>query len=285
MLGAMLPEDVRPARPPLPLVDDPDRVVFYVPRYMGPVADLELMSRMPNLRGRAAADGRVRRRAALRAAGRDPVQRRRRPRRQHGRARGRTDPRLAARPRRVRPGDAVGSLAVRPSRGARGQARAGDRRRWRGSRGAAPTGALRDRRHDGRADGPAGSRRHRRRGRAAAHRGRRGARRAAHRGHDRTGRRRLPVAHARRCPPRERRTRDRWSTPMRSCGTWPWAGSARRSTSPIPSRCRRAIRCGPCPGCSSARTWAATPRRSCRVPEGWSRSRCDVSPRASRSHP
>ncbi len=50
MLGAMLPEDVRPARPPLPLVDDPDRVVFYVPRYMGPVADLELMSRMPNLR-------------------------------------------------------------------------------------------------------------------------------------------------------------------------------------------------------------------------------------------
>lgn len=50
MLGAMLPEDVRPAKPPLPLVDDPDRVVFYVPRYMGPVADLELMSRMPNLR-------------------------------------------------------------------------------------------------------------------------------------------------------------------------------------------------------------------------------------------
>lgn len=50
MLGAMLPEDVRPERPPLPLVDDPDRVVFYVPRYMGPVADLDLMSRMPNLR-------------------------------------------------------------------------------------------------------------------------------------------------------------------------------------------------------------------------------------------
>ncbi len=50
MLGAMLPEDVRPARPPLPLVDDPDRVVFYVPRYMGPAADLELMSAMPNLK-------------------------------------------------------------------------------------------------------------------------------------------------------------------------------------------------------------------------------------------
>jgi phosphoglycerate dehydrogenase-like enzyme len=50
VLGAMLPEDVRPAKPPLPLVDEPDRVVFYVPRYMGPVADLELMSLMPNLK-------------------------------------------------------------------------------------------------------------------------------------------------------------------------------------------------------------------------------------------
>lgn len=50
MLGAMLPEDVRPAKPPLPLVDDPDRVVFYVPRYMGPVSDLELISHMPNLK-------------------------------------------------------------------------------------------------------------------------------------------------------------------------------------------------------------------------------------------
>lgn len=50
MLGAMLPEDVRPAKPPIPLVDDPDRVVFYVPRYMGPLSDLELIARMPNLR-------------------------------------------------------------------------------------------------------------------------------------------------------------------------------------------------------------------------------------------
>lgn len=50
MLGAMLPEDVRPANPPIPLVDDLDRVVFYVPRYMGPVADLELIARMPNLK-------------------------------------------------------------------------------------------------------------------------------------------------------------------------------------------------------------------------------------------
>jgi phosphoglycerate dehydrogenase-like enzyme len=46
----MLPEDVRPAHPPIPLVDDLDRVVFYVPRYMGPVADLELIARMPNLK-------------------------------------------------------------------------------------------------------------------------------------------------------------------------------------------------------------------------------------------
>jgi len=50
MLGAMLPEDVRPANPAIPLVDDLDRVVFYVPRYMGPVADLELIARMPNLK-------------------------------------------------------------------------------------------------------------------------------------------------------------------------------------------------------------------------------------------
>lgn len=50
MLGAMLPEEVRPDDPPIPLVDDPDRVVFYVPHYMGPVDDLELISRMPHLR-------------------------------------------------------------------------------------------------------------------------------------------------------------------------------------------------------------------------------------------
>jgi phosphoglycerate dehydrogenase-like enzyme len=49
VLGAMVPEDVRPAKPPLPLVDDPRRVVFYVPPYMGPVADLELIAQMPNL--------------------------------------------------------------------------------------------------------------------------------------------------------------------------------------------------------------------------------------------
>jgi phosphoglycerate dehydrogenase-like enzyme len=46
----MLPEEVRPPKSPIPLVDDPNRVVFYVPRYMGPVADLELMAQMPNLK-------------------------------------------------------------------------------------------------------------------------------------------------------------------------------------------------------------------------------------------
>ena len=45
----MLPPDVRPDRPPIPLVDDLDRVAFYVPPYMGPAGDLELMARMPNL--------------------------------------------------------------------------------------------------------------------------------------------------------------------------------------------------------------------------------------------
>lgn len=49
MLGAMLPPDVRPERSPIPIVDDLDRVAFYVPTYMGPASDLELMARMPNL--------------------------------------------------------------------------------------------------------------------------------------------------------------------------------------------------------------------------------------------
>ena len=50
MLGAMLPEDVRPPQSPVPIVTHPDEVVFYVPRYMGPAEDLALMSRMPNLK-------------------------------------------------------------------------------------------------------------------------------------------------------------------------------------------------------------------------------------------
>ena len=50
VLGAWLPADMRPAMPAIPLVDDLDRVAFYVPRYMGPVDDLALMSRMPHLK-------------------------------------------------------------------------------------------------------------------------------------------------------------------------------------------------------------------------------------------
>lgn len=50
MLGAMLPDDVRPADPTLPIAIRPEDVVFYVPRYMGPPEDLALMAHMPNLR-------------------------------------------------------------------------------------------------------------------------------------------------------------------------------------------------------------------------------------------
>lgn len=50
MLGAYLPEDVRPEPSPVPVVHDLDQVAFYVPRYMGPVDDLALMVRMPQLR-------------------------------------------------------------------------------------------------------------------------------------------------------------------------------------------------------------------------------------------
>jgi phosphoglycerate dehydrogenase-like enzyme len=45
----MLPSDVRPADPPFPLTERLDEVVFYVPAYMGPVDDLALMERMPEL--------------------------------------------------------------------------------------------------------------------------------------------------------------------------------------------------------------------------------------------
>ncbi len=45
----MMPDDVRPLQPPVPIVQHPDEVVFYVPGYMGPQEDLALMSRMPNL--------------------------------------------------------------------------------------------------------------------------------------------------------------------------------------------------------------------------------------------
>lgn len=50
MLGAMLPEEVRPADPALPIATRLEDVVFYVPHYMGPPEDLALMAHMPNLR-------------------------------------------------------------------------------------------------------------------------------------------------------------------------------------------------------------------------------------------
>lgn len=49
MRGAMMPEEVRPVHPPLPIVTRPEDVVFYVPRYMGPTEDLVLMAHMPHL--------------------------------------------------------------------------------------------------------------------------------------------------------------------------------------------------------------------------------------------
>ncbi len=50
MLGAMLPEEVRPADAALPIATRLEDVVFYVPHYMGPPEDLALMAHMPNLR-------------------------------------------------------------------------------------------------------------------------------------------------------------------------------------------------------------------------------------------
>ena len=160
MLGAMLPEDVRPAKPPLPLVDDPDRVVFYVPRYMGPVTDLELISHMPNLKV-----------VQLLTAGFDNA--------------------LRYVPRGVTLCNAGGvhdastaelavGLILASLRGLDEFARAMPSGAWVyarrealadkrvlvigaggvGSRGAASPRALRDRRHDGCADGPAGGRGH-----------------------------------------------------------------------------------------------------------------------------
>jgi phosphoglycerate dehydrogenase-like enzyme len=46
----MLPADVRPVDPQIPLTETLEEVAFYVPRYMGPVEDLLLMERMPGLR-------------------------------------------------------------------------------------------------------------------------------------------------------------------------------------------------------------------------------------------
>jgi len=46
----MLPADVRPVDPQIPLTETLEEVAFYVPGYMGPVEDLLLMGRMPGLR-------------------------------------------------------------------------------------------------------------------------------------------------------------------------------------------------------------------------------------------
>jgi phosphoglycerate dehydrogenase-like enzyme len=46
----MLPADVRPVDPQVPLTETLEEVAFYVPRYMGPVEDLLLMELMPGLR-------------------------------------------------------------------------------------------------------------------------------------------------------------------------------------------------------------------------------------------
>jgi len=45
----MLPDDVRPLDPPVPLVNHLERVAFYVPPYMGPADDLAVMAHMPRL--------------------------------------------------------------------------------------------------------------------------------------------------------------------------------------------------------------------------------------------
>ncbi|MCF8527184.1 MAG: hypothetical protein K9G24_03445 [Candidatus Nanopelagicales bacterium] len=49
MLGAMLPGDVTPDRPAIPIVSSLDEVAFYVPPYMGPTSSLEIMREMPAL--------------------------------------------------------------------------------------------------------------------------------------------------------------------------------------------------------------------------------------------
>ena len=49
MRGAMIPADVQPLDPPIPVTEKLEEIAFYVPRYMGPVEDLLLMGRMPGL--------------------------------------------------------------------------------------------------------------------------------------------------------------------------------------------------------------------------------------------
>jgi phosphoglycerate dehydrogenase-like enzyme len=49
VVGAWLPEDVRPENSPVPMVDVLEDVAFYVPAYMGPVSEFERMAAMPRL--------------------------------------------------------------------------------------------------------------------------------------------------------------------------------------------------------------------------------------------
>jgi len=45
----MIPADLQPLDPPIPVTEKLEEISFYVPRYMGPVEDLLLMGRMPGL--------------------------------------------------------------------------------------------------------------------------------------------------------------------------------------------------------------------------------------------
>jgi phosphoglycerate dehydrogenase-like enzyme len=49
VIGAWLPDDVRPETSPVPMVDVLDDVAFYVPVYMGRVSEFERMADMPRL--------------------------------------------------------------------------------------------------------------------------------------------------------------------------------------------------------------------------------------------
>ncbi len=150
VLGAMLPEDVRPVDPPVPIVDDVEHVAFYVPTYMGPMDDLALMARMPNLEVVQLLTAGFENALRFLPAGRHPVQCRRRSRCEHGGTRGRAHPRLVARDRRLRPRDAHRLVALRAPRGTGGQA--DHRGRSRGSRSGDPASAraVRDGRDHGR---------------------------------------------------------------------------------------------------------------------------------------
>ena len=83
----------------------------------------------------------------------------------------------------------------------------------------------------------------------------------------------LPGPDARRGAACQRRARSCRATPTTCSPRSPRAGCAPHSTSPTRSHCHPAIRSGRCRTCSSARTSAATRRRSCRGRCGWSPTR------------